>query len=278
MKQRILFLLIAILGYVFTMLAQSSVPYHPFVKEGKVWNCCLMEHVNDGTQSWQQTTIYSLELSGDTVVNCCTYKKMYNVPSLVISKYAAGIKDTVIVSGVRKLHYLLWREQGHKVFVFDTGIRQEYVIYDFSSVEGSTIDISYLPTTILSVDSLNVDGQIFRRFHVDPCIEDGNDRVWIEGVGHPEGPFRVWGVEVNDGRQYQLLACYEDGECIFTAADFYKPGVNTGIESMYNEQDAKNNGMQECTRNNVMYDLQGRRILGSPKHGVYIQNGKKVMK
>jgi hypothetical protein len=73
-------------------------------------------------------------------------------------------------------------------------------------------------------------------------------------------------------------ACYEDGECIFTAADFYKPGINTGIESMYNGQDAKNNGMQEGTRNNVLYDLQGRRIQGSPKHGVYIQNGKKVMK
>jgi hypothetical protein len=28
----------------------------------------------------------------------------------------------------------------------------------------------------------------------------------------------------------------------------------------------------------VLYDLQGRRIQGSPKHGVYIQNGKKVMK
>ena len=27
-----------------------------------------------------------------------------------------------------------------------------------------------------------------------------------------------------------------------------------------------------------LFDLQGRRIQGSPKHGVYIQNGKKVMK
>ena len=27
-----------------------------------------------------------------------------------------------------------------------------------------------------------------------------------------------------------------------------------------------------------VFDLQGRRILGEPKHGVYIQNGKKVMR
>ena len=46
-------------------------------------------------------------------------------------------------------------------------------------------------------------------------------------------------------------------------------GETTGIESMNNVQ---------RTMNNVLYDLQGRRIQGSPKHGVYIQNGKKVMK
>ena len=27
-----------------------------------------------------------------------------------------------------------------------------------------------------------------------------------------------------------------------------------------------------------LFDLQGRRIQGEPKHGVYIQNGKKVMR
>ena len=46
-----------------------------------------------------------------------------------------------------------------------------------------------------------------------------------------------------------------DSSCVFV-------GEQTGIESM----------------NNVLFDLQGRRIQGSPKHGVYIQNGKKVMK
>ena len=100
----------------------------------------------------------------------------------------------------------------------------------------------------------------------------------VEGVGYEQCGILGMFFGFTPSNYVRFEACYEDGECIFTAADFYKPGINTGIESMYNGQDAKNNGMQEGTRNNVLFDLQGRRIQGSPKHGVYIQNGKKVMK
>ena len=44
----------------------------------------------------------------------------------------------------------------------------------------------------------------------------------------------------------------------------------TGVNSMYNEQ---------CTMNNKVYDLQGRHVVNSQlKKGLYIVNGKKVMK
>ena len=100
----------------------------------------------------------------------------------------------------------------------------------------------------------------------------------VEGVGYEQCGILGMFFGFTPSNYVRFEACYEDGECIFTAADFYKPGINTGIESMYNGQDAKNNGMQEGTRNNVLFDLQGRPVQGTPKHGVYIQNGKKVMK
>ena len=40
---------------------------------------------------------------------------------------------------------------------------------------------------------------------------------------------------------------------------------------------ARNPQMQVST-SDKLFDLQGRPIQGSPKHGVYIQNGKKVMR
>ena len=36
--------------------------------------------------------------------------------------------------------------------------------------------------------------------------------------------------------------------------------------------------MTSTSRDPAIFDLQGRRILGEPKHGMYIQNGKKVMR
>ena len=62
-----------------------------------------------------------------------------------------------------------------------------------------------------------------------------------------------------------------------------RTGETSGIQSMYNEplgehsETLATNGTQECTMNNEMYDLQGRRV--SPqKKGIYITNGKKVIK
>ena len=70
------------------------------------------------------------------------------------------------------------------------------------------------------------------------------------------GPFRAY-LYASMGTTTEF-----DSSCVFV-------GEQTGIESMNNVQ---------RTMNNVLFDLQGRRIQGSPKHGVYIQNGKKVMK
>ena len=47
----------------------------------------------------------------------------------------------------------------------------------------------------------------------------------------------------------------------------FEDGGTTGIVSMYNEQ---------CTMNNEVFDLQGRKVA-NPKKGLYIMNGKKVM-
>ena len=76
----VLFLWILCLNF---LHAQTQTDYHAFLKEGKVWNCSLVEHISDASGSGQQTTYYRIQLSGDTIVNGHTYKKMYDIPSLL---------------------------------------------------------------------------------------------------------------------------------------------------------------------------------------------------
>ena len=263
----VLFLWILCLNF---LHAQTQTDYHAFLKEGKVWNCSLVEHISDASGSGQQTTYYRIQLSGDTIVNGHTYKKMYDIPSLIVKQYGDGSKDSLVIEGEMNMRQELLREESYKVYIYPSFIGGEDVLYDFSAVAGAITDICTIPTEILSIDTVNVNRQRFRRYHVKPdIVNDEYDCVWIEGVGHPGGPTRVWGAEVNDGRIYRLLSCYEDGKCIFTDGDFYKAGETDCINHV---------NKKPLTVHSSTYDLQGRPILRSFKYGVFIQNGKKVVR
>ena len=106
------------------------------------------------------------------------------------------------------------------------------------------------------------------------------DELYIRGVIDPEymttgsNPFEPMTMFSGMSTQTKLYVLPDEVDkfkAIYGGPVFPLPssGETTGIESMNNVQ---------CTMNNVLFDLQGRRIQGSPKHGVYIMNGKKVMK
>ena len=61
--------------------AQEPLPYHPFLKEGKVWSCELQERIEEtageATAYYMQTTLFSLRIDGDTLIDGKTYKKVY---------------------------------------------------------------------------------------------------------------------------------------------------------------------------------------------------------
>jgi hypothetical protein len=253
--------------------------YHPFLKDGKTWNCRLVEPVLDeNNDGYWLTTDYSLVLSGDTVVGDKTYKKMYRKPTMMVREYykpaeLAGKKDTLQVTGESTLWPELWREEGRKVYVYAmyAGIEgTELLRYDFSSLTpGQTVDICGIPTGILSIDTISLFEKDFRCFHVGlQGYPDSHDRVWIEGVGHPNGPFRVYGAEVNDGRQYTLFSCYEDGVCIYSAEEYEKTTL-----SVPNTQH-----LSPITQHpSALYDLQGRKVTGTVTPGIYVKDGKKVV-
>jgi hypothetical protein len=185
-------------------LTTSDYPYHPFLKEGKVWNCKVKSYA--GVGEWE-TSLFALRICGDSIVGGQTYKKMYRDDS----------------GGSTTLWRELWREEGRKVYAWSNG--KEELRYDFSLTPGGVAAICGEVTTALCyVDTVETLVGSFRRYHVSNAGAPANaDRVWVEGIGHPGGPYRVWGMEVNDGTEYTLLSVYEDGECIFTQDDFNAP-------------------------------------------------------
>ena len=157
---------------------RETAGYHPFLKEGKVWNCQVTEHfseiVDGNLQSGYRTVAFSLVLSGDSIVGGRTYQKMYRQDD---EGHSVLFEDA------------LWREEDRKVYVYRNG--EESLRYDFSLTPTQNVSISGVNTTLLAVDTVMAGERPFRRFYVGLDEDNSWERVWVEGVGHPDGPFRV---------------------------------------------------------------------------------------
>ena len=260
--------------------AQDGLAYHPFLKEGKVWKCQSTEITSeenaDYVASYTQTTVYGLRLQGDTVVNGLAYKRMYKDVEYVDRTLRWASSEDAEThqhwEGGTTRCKELWREQDQKVYVYHPSRGEEQLLYDFSLTPGETAVVGGIPTTVKQTDALEASsGLEFRRFRVLIYGEDdGWDRVWVEGIGHPAGPMQVWGAEVNDGSTHTLLSVYEDGECVFTQEDFNAPSSDI-TDAIATPQPSS------PRQSSSVYDLQGRKAGGCPAKGLYIRNGKKYV-
>ena len=222
--------------------------YDRMLKEGKQWE---YEHHLWNEGHTVSKVIYTL--TGDTIIHEKSYYKLYKQEADGKPEYKAALRE----EGGTVYGYWLKPDVEQRVIDFDP--------YYFSE---ETMDIySHVDYVNEEIDSMNVNGRVFVRH-----------KYWLNGVG----PIRaVEGVGFEDngilGMNYghfmsdyvRMVACYEDGECIFEASDFNKSGIDTEVKVVEKRRYA---GVD------AIFDLQGRRILGLPKHGVYIQDGKKVMK
>ena len=115
--------------------------------------------------------------------------------------------------------------------------------------------------SVISIDSIIVDGICRRRLILN------NGDVWVEGIGSREsGILADWGDTPGTFMGSEVISVYDGDKCIFTRADF--DGIATdGI-----------GGVLAVPRNSAVYDLQGRRLNGEPRSGVYIRDGKKYVR
>ena len=148
---------------------------------------------------------------------------------------------------------------------------------------------------------LKYDGNEFTSYDIGPGVEvpismmcDSQGRIWYL----PTTPIDY----VTKISEYSKgpLCCFENGEviryewsqdtgycyCVDVDGDSIYIGTDNGVlvfsDSTFHWLNNDEAGISDASSpqslRTATFDLQGRRIQGEPKHGVYIQNGKKVMR
>ena len=193
----------------------SDYSYHPFLKEGKTWNC--QDYYKNYMDDVEWTKDVSYVINGTTEIDGKTYYKMYRVTEEGSEYYCA------------------LREENRKVWMNrDEG---DVLLYDFDMSVGdsyqSTSEPLYYRLTAIKPVRFHYD-QLFNVLYYDiweqwyysePANYFASAHI-VEGVGCKVGwnITQLYEPQPTDGSisEHTLLSCYEDGKCIFTADDFNK--------------------------------------------------------
>ena len=216
MKRTLLFIACVLASV--TMPAQEEPnEYLPFVKKGKQW------HMVQSTSERYRSMNYML-MNEEVVKAGKTYMKMYRTEDVLAAVYDAG----------------LFREENRKVYIFDTDMQEEILMFDYSMKAGDTYEtysydeLKMVSYRVLSVgdyregpdiicndydekaDSTVTERRYLRKWVVCRTDDESRQKTWIEGVGSLDGPLanlyderpvssRNYLAYVNDADEYETF-------------------------------------------------------------------------
>ena len=265
MKRTLLFIACALASI--TMSAQEELnDYLPFVQEGKMWNvfrsdadfdpCCYLKQYvlkNEG-----------IEKNGKTYMNM----KLYRNKDDITTVYDAG----------------LFREENRKVYMFDTDMQKEFLMFDYSLKVGDTYETySYdyhktMTYKVLSVrdctkgpqliryvynenaDSMDIHRRSLKEWTVCSTGDESVHKTWIEGVGTLEGPLgNLRDVVIPDMCWDYLgyVECNDDNDS-YLPFSFYD--TLNGMVHGCNLPTGAENQMEDGKHHRLTYELEGDRL------------------
>ena len=254
--------LLVFLSFLWTSSMAKNGDYVPFLEEGKSWSITYMTHEN--TSSYKRTYM----VKGDTIIGDRLYKK--------------------IIEEDRGLYLYALREEGGKVYSvsstdkYGEPNKEEVLWYDFSVSKGDIIETQYYSLQVTETDRVAVNGYLFKRIRLKWTVKSHPEEyygmgIWIEGIGSDLGPFSPysWG---RDSNGYHFMEeCFVKGQSLFSHDDFTAPAWE-GEQSLESSQTI----MPQPSAST--YDIQGCQLSNSKwsnrqmRKGVYIQNGRKVVR
>lgn len=231
------------------MLATLSVgarDYLPVLNEGKVWNCIFFCGFNE-----QKAYGFQIKVDGDTIVGNRTCKRI-RVDYPETSDYNMYHSYTTAAY-----------EENHKVYAFSySEDSSATLLMDFDMKKG---DVLYESICVFDDDSVEIEGVKRKRI----LLDENSRNCWIEGIGSTT---EVWATLVpmpTNGVSQYLESCYENGKCIFkneNLPDFVVSGIKN-VDVAKNVEDK-----------NEVYNIMGCKVTSESGHGVFIKNGKKIIR
>ena len=198
-----------ILTFAMTAAMAGDGTGQPLLQKGKVWNYDYT-YVDISFQRHHSSATYWTE--GDTIVDG---RRLFRMCFSNSEKEGQVFRQ-------------LWYEKDGKVYTCDDKGRTADLVYDFTLSAGDdapdhTVS-AFFPDgfKVVSSDSILVRGILRKRLVL---TNPGHNEkvVWVEGIGGTKGLDEPIMRMVGDGREYTLLSCYLDDECIFEKEDFDAP-------------------------------------------------------
>ena len=184
--KRIVALFMLMMVATISLNAQEGVQweYHPFAKEGKVWENSTMRY----------------ELKGDTAINGKTFKRVF-----------------LTEKGKETMYWAAVRDEGMKVYMVKDGSTSETLLYDFGIVGEDEIDYGAMSAVITGTYYSKTNaGETYKVLAGHNHINGSDMQMslsidWVDGIGNTSGPFDP----ASDSGEF---TCYEDGICVFNTA------------------------------------------------------------
>jgi hypothetical protein len=204
----------AIIVVLFTLITGMtySQDYYPLVVEDNTWNVMAV-----GLFPYWDTAFSTVtyKLSGDTVINSLTYKKM-------LSSW-----EEIPVNW--NLYGFMREDDNRQVWLKTEFVTQEFLMYDFLAEQGDTVTVGLQTPVNLIVDSITsvtVSGTERYKFWLSGIEYTGYHETWIEGIGSDKGI--VWSGSAGlTGGYYVLLCMSNNGEQIYMNPDYNFCYINT---------------------------------------------------
>jgi len=206
------------------------IPHQRLLEDGKVWTYVHYD-------ANRQASYYQYRLDGDTIINGCSYMKLYQDAS-----YQCAL-----------------REEGKRVYCVMKDNGEEKLLYDFGAVGGDELTIMDVKGKVEQTSVYNLYGSKCGSQEVAAMQDFNTVKLrWLDGIGSVEellSPLtEYWG-------QNYLVYCEVKKQPLYVV-----PGHTVGIANSVSTRPAANS---------PIFDLQGRRLSGKPEKGMYIQDGKK---
>ena len=237
----------------------SSFDYLPFVKESKKWTVFRSSFGGEYHYEYSKLTNEKVEKDGKT------YMKMYwNEDDL------AEIYDERLL-----------REENRKVYLFDSDMQKEFLLFDYSLKAGDTYetysydDQKVVSYKVLSVsncvegpkvirynyneigDSMDMQSRYLKKWIVCRTDDNSIQKTWIEGVGSFEGPLaNLSDVRPISSRDDLAYVEYNNGDYLpFNFYSMFGPvhGCDLPTGAEYNDGD-------DDGRHYLAYELEGNRL------------------